>query len=345
MQEIKQNYNKNIYIFDYTEKCINYTFTDYINAGVQIALSIGIDFTGSNGHPLDRGTLHYLSRDKPNDYERAITSCGEIVGRYDYDQLFPVYGFGAIINSSPDKEASMCFNLNFNNNPDIKTMKNVIKTYHECIEQNKLTFSGPTCFAPLIREVISRINNKFEYHILMILTDGVIDDLQDTIDVLVNASLYPLSVIIVGIGDADFKKMDILDGDTDPLISTDRKVRLRDLVQFVPFSRFQNDEQKLAMEVLAEIPRQMIEYYQFMDITPENILKKKSQIGNIYQGFYDNVRPSQTNNFIKTSRNYYSNNKKNNMNENNVNYNNPKINSTFKIVFEQNNHINNINPN
>ena len=359
LQEIKQNnnkisnrpliiplnYNKNIYIFDYTEKCINYTFTDYINAGVQIALSIGIDFTGSNGHPLDRGTLHYLSRDKPNDYERAITSCGEIVGRYDYDQLFPVYGFGAIINSSPDKEASMCFNLNFNNNPDIKTMKNVIKTYHECIEQNKLTFSGPTCFAPLIREVISRINNKYEYHILMILTDGVIDDLQDTIDVLVNASLYPLSVIIVGIGDADFKKMDILDGDTDPLISTDRKVRLRDLVQFVPFSRFQNDEQKLAMEVLAEIPRQMIEYYQFMDITPENILKKKSQIGNIYQGFYDNVRPSQTNNFIKTSRNYYSNNKKNNMNENHVNYNNPKINSTFKIVFEQNNHINNINPN
>ena len=47
----------------------------------------------------------------------------------------------------------------------------------------------------------------------MILTDGVIDDLQDTIDALVEASFEPLNVIIIGIGDADFKKMEILDGD------------------------------------------------------------------------------------------------------------------------------------
>ena len=119
-------------------------------------------------------------------------------------------------------------------------------------------------------KVKKQIDNKDfnTYHILMILTDGVIDDLQDTIDVLVNASLYPLSVIIVGIGDADFKKMDILDGDTDPLISTDRKVRLRDLVQFVPFNNYRNDPIKLAEEVLEEIPRQIVEYYQHQNIPP-----------------------------------------------------------------------------
>ena len=39
-----------------------------------------------------------------------------------------------------------------------------------------------------------------EYHILLILTDGIINDMRQSIDALVGASKLPLSVIIVGIG-------------------------------------------------------------------------------------------------------------------------------------------------
>ena len=219
--KIPINNNNFLYLYDYSEISQNFTFLDFIKAGVRIGLSIGIDFTGSNGHPLDLGTLHSLKGDKPNDYERAIRYCGDILAYYDYDQLFPVYGFGAIVNSSNMKEASMCFNLNFQDNPDIYTINNVIQAYHECIEKDKLTFSGPTEFAPIIQAVISKIGDDiFHYYILMILTDGVIDDLQETIDCLVAASQYPLSIIIVGIGNEDFKKMEILDGDEAPLISS-----------------------------------------------------------------------------------------------------------------------------
>ena len=266
-------YNNNfLFLYDYSEIKENYSFLDYISAGVQIGLSIGIDFTGSNGHPLDDGTLHSIKGNKPNSYERAIRACGDIVAYYDYDQLFPVYGFGAIVNSSPLKEASMCFNLNFEQNPEIYTIDNIIKIYHECIQKEKLTFAGPTEFAPIINAVISRIkDNPLEYHILMILTDGVIDDLQETIDALVEASFQPLSVIIIGIGDADFKKMEILDGDEVPLISSNGKKRVRDLVQFVPFSKFQNDEKILSKEVLEEIPRQIVEYYSMNNLNPNKI--------------------------------------------------------------------------
>ena len=272
--KIPLSHNNFIFLYDYSEIKENYSFLDYISAGVRIGLSIGIDFTGSNGHPLDEGTLHSIKGKKPNDYERAIKSCGDIVAYYAYDQLFPVYGFGAIINSSPNKEASMCFNINFEENPDIYTINNVLKVYHECIEKDKLIFAGPTEFAPIINAVISRIkNNKMEYHILMILTDGVIDDLQDTIDALVEASFEPLSVIIIGIGDADFKKMEILDGDEVPLVSSIGKKRQRDLVQFVPFNKFQNDEKKLSNQVLEEIPRQIVDYYTINDLNPEKIKK------------------------------------------------------------------------
>ena len=185
----KFQYNNYLFLYDNSELKKNYTFLDYISAGVRIGLSIGIDFTGSNGHPLDEGTLHSIKGKKPNDYERAIKACGNIIAYYDYDQLFPVYGFGAIVNSSKNKEASMCFNLNFKDNPDIYTIDNIIKEYHDCIEKDKLTFSGPTEFSPIINTFISRIkNNHLDYHILMILTDGVIDDLQETIDSLVEAS-------------------------------------------------------------------------------------------------------------------------------------------------------------
>ena len=55
----------------------------------------------------------------------------------------------------------------------------------------------------------------------MILTDGKIDDHQETVDALVEGSFLPLSVIIIGIGDnPDFKDMEKLDGDDDPLISS-----------------------------------------------------------------------------------------------------------------------------
>ena len=51
------------------------------------------------------------------------------------------------------------------------------------------------------------------YHILLILTDGCIHDMKETKDLIVECSNYPLSIIIVGIGDADFSNMVELDSD------------------------------------------------------------------------------------------------------------------------------------
>ena len=239
--QLKINFLNNKYLIleDNSEVIKKFTFLDYIKSGVKIALSIGIDFSISKD---GSGTLHSIQG--PNDFEKAIISCANIIGYYDYDQLFPVFGFGAVINSSYSNNPSICFNLNFADNPDIYTINNVLRAYHDCIQQNKITFSTNSQFAPLIKKVISRINQRdiFEYHILLILTSGIIDDLQQTIDILIEASLLPLSVIIVGIGNSDFKKMEILDGDEIPLTSSTRKKRIRDLVQFVPFSKYQNNQ-------------------------------------------------------------------------------------------------------
>ena len=80
-------------------------------------------------------------------------------------------------------------------------------------------------------------------------------DQEQTIREIVNGSDLPLSIIIIGVGDADFEQMENLDADKSPLYNTQTgKYQSRDIVQFVPFNQFQNDPSLLAKEVLKEIP-------------------------------------------------------------------------------------------
>jgi hypothetical protein len=245
-----------------------YTFLDYLIGGVQIALTIGIDFTGSNGNPNSPISLHYINSSSMNSYEKAIRSCGDIVAYYDYDQQFPVYGYGAHIKGS--SAVSHCFPINFNqNDPNIISIDGVLAAYRNLLQN--VIFSGPTYFAPLINQFINDVksnHNKKVYNILMILTDGMINDMDSTIDALVEASFLPISVIIIGIGKADFGNMDVLDADESPLKDTHRRIAARDLVQFVPFYKFENDGAKLAEQVLEEVPRQLVEYYRMINMPP-----------------------------------------------------------------------------
>ena len=289
--------NKRINLFNKSELVQDVNFIDYIKAGVMIKLSIGIDYTSSNLSPNDPKSLHYLGNNM-NDYEQAIEACGLIVAYYDYNQKFPVYGYGALLNG--EQQVNMCFNVNFNQDPEIYTIDNVLKEYRKSFQF--LQLAGPTNFSPLIRRVVDNIkyeNNPLRYHILLILTDGIINDLGKTIDVLVEGSFLPLSVIIIGIGNDHFSEMVVLDGDVNPLIDSRGVRRMRDLVQFVPFNRFRNNPTKLAEEVLEEVPRQVIEYYTINKLYPNNlhmanhINAQSTILNNISQTYYDNLRNPQ----------------------------------------------------
>lgn len=83
-------------------------------------------------------------------------------------------------------------------------------------------------------------------------------------------SSLPLSIIIVGVGDADFSSMDILDADDEPLYSRKfKKYMDSDIVQFVPFSEFKHDPRLLARETLEEVPRQFVQYMERNGIVPK----------------------------------------------------------------------------
>lgn len=75
---------------------------------------------------------------------------------------------------------------------------------------------------------------------LLLLTDGAVTDVEATCKAVVDASKLPMSVIIVGVGGADFEVMEQLDADGGPLRTCSGEAAARDIVQFVPYRRFQN---------------------------------------------------------------------------------------------------------
>ena len=263
--ELKQNISAYINI----EAIKNYSFIDYLKGGIEINLTVAIDFTTSNRPINDKLSHHFLGA-KQTVYEKAIKSCGDILAEYDFDKKFPAFGFGGKFLG--ELKVSHCFPLNGNpDDPEIKGIDGILEAYRKVLNNSEL--AQPTYFHYVIDTLNEKVKREVEqkkdiYNILMILTDGIIDDMKETIDSLVEASYLPISVIIIGIGNADFSAMNRLDADEEPLYDKDERKADRDLVQFVPFKNFQNDGEKLAEQVLEEVPRQIVEYYQRKKIPP-----------------------------------------------------------------------------
>lgn len=68
------------------------SFMDYIRSGTQMHFAVAIDFTASNRAPNEPQSLHYLSAYKPNSYEIALQSVGEIIQHYDTSRMYPAFG-------------------------------------------------------------------------------------------------------------------------------------------------------------------------------------------------------------------------------------------------------------
>ncbi|XP_040424859.1 copine-9 isoform X2 [Cygnus olor] len=181
-----------------------FTFVDYIRGGTQLNFTVAIDFTASNGMPSQPTSLHYASPYQLSAYALALKAVGEIIQDYDSDKLFPAYGFGAKL--PPDGKISHQFPLNNNeDNPSCAGIEGVLESYLQSLRTVQLY--GPTNFAPVINQVAgtaAQVTDGSQYHVLLIITDGVISDMLQTKEAIVTASALPMSIIIVGVGPAEF---------------------------------------------------------------------------------------------------------------------------------------------
>jgi hypothetical protein len=116
--------------------------------------------------------------------------------------------------------------------PAVKAIDGVVGLYRQALPQIQPV--EPTIYNELmIKALMSAAFTPVGkvYHVLLLITDGDVHDMRETIDSIVEASInQPLSVIIVGVGPSDFVKMEVLDADLNPLIDSDGRQAARDIV-------------------------------------------------------------------------------------------------------------------
>ena len=246
-------------------------FVDYVSGGCELNVVVAIDFTGSNGDPRQPGTLHHLDANSMNPYEKAISAIVTILAKYDSDQKFPVLGFGAKYSG----QINHCFRCGPND--EVQGVKGVLDAY-DSVFKSGLVMSGPTVFTEVIESAAARAMSSMEaaqrrgqqtYTILLIVTDGEVSDVSATAQCLDNVSNAPLSVVIVGVGNADFSGMRFLDD-----FAT--KGSKRDIAQFVQFNQHSSNSVALTSETLREIPDQLVQYFQRNNIAPLPPLQRTS---------------------------------------------------------------------
>jgi len=237
------------------------SFLDYIAGGCELNVVVGIDFTGSNGDPRQPGTLHHFDRNSMNPYEKAIEAIVSILAKYDSDQKFPVLGFGA----KYDGVARHAFQVG----PEEEShgVEGVLKSY-ESVFKTGLILSGPTVFTEVMQVAAARAKSSLEaaqskggmaYTVLLIISDGAVSDVSATAECLKQISDSPLSVVIVGVGEADFSAMQFLDDIPDVK---------RDMAQFVAMNKYPH-KNDLTSATLKEIPDQLTGYFESHGIAPK----------------------------------------------------------------------------
>lgn len=129
-------------------KIVRHTFLNYIYAGTEVSLIVGIDFSKSNKDSLQMESLHKLSENHENDYINALKSIVEILQYYDHDNKIPVYGFGARLPPRYDY-VSQCFALNGNYfAPEVYGLEEVLNVYLQAVQYVK--FHGPQIFNEIL---------------------------------------------------------------------------------------------------------------------------------------------------------------------------------------------------
>jgi hypothetical protein len=100
------------------------------------------------------------------------------------------------------------------------------------------------------------------YSLLLIFTNGRVHSVEKTVAALDEVHGEPLSIVIIGVGPADF------DNDMQFLDDRRQSKHKRDNVKFVDMKAHKRDEDGLTEATLKEIPKQLVDYFVSKGIHP-----------------------------------------------------------------------------
>ncbi len=220
-------------------------------------------------------------------YQEALQKVLGILLYYDQDKKIPFYGFGGKLPPNY-QNSSNCFAMNGNIfQPQVDGLEELIRVF-----SSSLTQEYGLCFlSEMIEKAIEHCEKdqisqqNQNYYVLCLFVHNNIHDLDATINALIKANDYPLSIVVIGIGSSDFATFNYLDSEPDSLNQKTQfrqyldDNHLRDILQFVPYELHADDLSSLAQQVLFEVPGQFNAFMKQSGIRPNVKNKNRDAAG------------------------------------------------------------------
>ena len=253
-----------------------YSIFDYLKSGIRILGFISLDFSeGKNKEPISESN---------NNYKNIIFQILNRVAPYNKKDSFFLYGYGAKLKNSKNSEVlyKSIFNLNTKEEDAPINIEKIIPEFEKCL--NNITREKKVYFSSLIRRTLKKIYKLYKltyYNVLFIIVRELTDeeDIQNTIDVLIESSYLPLTIIFICEGINDFQKINNL-FDSKIKFSSSGMQKIRNNILSYSYSKdFDKNAGRMVEHCLRDISQHILEYYKLNKCTPVHI--KINDIKNI----------------------------------------------------------------
>lgn len=228
----------------------------YLEQGLNTTLTVAVDFTASNGPVKSIISLHHVpkSQTKRNEYEVAMQAIGNSFQHLQKTKGASALGFGAKIGGRFEDYFTLS-----SKGESLSSIDDLLQAYRAATTSVELF--GPSNLAPMIKYLGHKIksttsSNKWTYHVILVLTDGILDDVQLAKQAIADCKDLPMSIVIIGIGNEDFSGMKAIN-------DLERKPRSsrRDICSFFRFRSFAAHPDRLALEIHRNLEEQIDDFY------------------------------------------------------------------------------------
>lgn len=182
------------------------TFYGHIQKGMRFHFACAIDFAATNRPVSDMKSLHYLLFKHPNAYEKCIEAIGGIVDQYSDTHVCRGWGFAARLNRQLSHQIPL---VDEHGNEELVGVNQVLSAYQTIVE--KLQFDKPVAILPSTVQAMKLLGDEddgktYLVFLLMIQDDPI--DISQFVEYLYANQNKGISIVIIGIGDNPFTKME-----------------------------------------------------------------------------------------------------------------------------------------
>lgn len=237
------------------------SLSHYLSQGeLDLDLMVAVDFTANNMQIDDsdyqdaRSFLHRIRRSgKTNGYQLALSTIGKVFEELEStEKCSHIWGFGA-----EDLKGNAKNRLRMGKDKGrVRGIGGLLNAYNETATSNISMGDQKdlrsTLYTAIARAEMNSSAAKLNYSVLLVLCcEGMVHELNETLEQICEASYTPLSIIFVGIGGGNFA--DFQDMADDQTTSPSGMEFMRECVSFVRLDEYRQDSNKLLKKALQEV--------------------------------------------------------------------------------------------